>query len=583
MTPTQHRAAIARAAAKARRLLSKQDIRQKVELAQVYRQAAQDIASIIANQPVPTLRTEVLSQLLNDINQRLRTLGDTRNDVLMRNINAAATLGANPWASGSHATALAHDAVRFTVEHKYADGLALSDRLWRADKNARDAVGQTITQAVVQGQSASQAAAELVRQGMGDSLPPDIERGLAQTAPAQVARRVQRQIFTTTNANTAYAQALRLARTEINRAHGEAYRAGAFEDEEVIGTRFLLSPRHPKADVCDMHARVNRYGLGPGVYPKGRSPWPAHPNTLSFEEAVWRDEITDDDKAGKEDRVQWLQKQSRSRREAVLGGKWKADAFDAGHVGERSITTPKRVLQKRIAKQIQAPAPTAPPLQSPPVQPARTDGAPVSHALTPTTGPKARTTQVYNETLAAIDSVHGDGQLPAIPLKQTRKQRTLGAYWRTHTGQPVKIDLSSQGGHPHLTLAHEIGHFLDHAGIGSASGFATDADDRLNGWRAAVRQSKAVQQIQAHRGLYPDARRYQRYLASAKEVWARSYAQYIATRSDSALLKRELREEQQRATDSPLPRQWADDDFVDIAQAFDDLFLELGWMTKRKK
>lgn len=348
MTPTQQRAAIARAAAKARRALSGEDNLQAAELAAVYRQAAADIASIIASLPVPTLRTEVLSSLLNDINLRLRALGETRNSVMMQHLSSGAALGAGPWAATVAATAVVHEAVRFTVEYRHADGLTLSDRLWRADKNARDAIGQTITQAVVQGQSASQAAAELVRQGFGDSLPADVEAGLARASPAQVARRVQRQIFTTTDADTAYSNALRLARTELNRAHGEAYRAGAFEDDEVIGTRFLLSSRHPKADVCDMHARVNRYGLGPGVYPRGRSPWPAHPNTLSFEEAVWGDEISAADKAEKEDRVAWLKKQSRTRREGVLGGKRKADAFDADLIGERSITTPWRVLKKRL-------------------------------------------------------------------------------------------------------------------------------------------------------------------------------------------------------------------------------------------
>ena len=348
MTPTQQRAAIARAAAKARRALYGQDSRQAAALALAYRQAAADIASIIARQPVPTLRTAVLAQLLDEINARLSSLGIARNGLLIENLNAAAALGASPWVAANGASGLAEQAVRFTVEHKHADGLTLSDRLWRMDKNARDAVGQTITQAVVQGQSASQAAAEIVRQGLGDSLSTEVEESLAQAAPAQVARRVQRQLFTTTDADTAYAQALRLARTELNRAHGEAFRAGAFEDPDVIGTRFLLSPRHKKADVCDMHARVNRYGLGPGVYPKGRSPWPAHPNTISFEEQVYRDEVSDEDKAGKEDRIAWLKKQPRSRRETVLGGKRKADAFDAGLIGERSINTPWRVLKKRL-------------------------------------------------------------------------------------------------------------------------------------------------------------------------------------------------------------------------------------------
>ena len=67
-----------------------------------------------------------------------------------------------------------------------------------------------------------------------------------------------------TGEGNAYANALRVFRTEINLAHGEAYQAAAFEHPDVIGTQFLLTPRHPKTDICDMHARVNRYGLGPG-------------------------------------------------------------------------------------------------------------------------------------------------------------------------------------------------------------------------------------------------------------------------------------------------------------------------------
>ena len=33
------------------------------------------------------------------------------------------------------------------------------------------------------------------------------------------------------------------------------------------------------------------YGLGPGVYKTGTAPWPAHPNTMSYLTAVFRDEV----------------------------------------------------------------------------------------------------------------------------------------------------------------------------------------------------------------------------------------------------------------------------------------------------
>jgi hypothetical protein len=74
---------------------------------------------------------------------------------------------------------------------------------------------------------------------------------------------------------------------EINRAHGTAYLKGAEAHPDCVGTRFLLSPSHPEHDECDLHASANLYGLGPGVYPPGKTPWPAHPNTLSYVVAVF--------------------------------------------------------------------------------------------------------------------------------------------------------------------------------------------------------------------------------------------------------------------------------------------------------
>ncbi|AZR60628.1 hypothetical protein ELB75_11835 [Eikenella corrodens] len=44
-------------------------------------------------------------------------------------------------------------------------------------------------------------------------------------------------------------------------------------------------------DICDEHAAADLYGLGQGVYPVDECPWPAHPNTFSYTEAVYRDEI----------------------------------------------------------------------------------------------------------------------------------------------------------------------------------------------------------------------------------------------------------------------------------------------------
>ncbi len=68
----------------------------------------------------------------------------------------------------------------------------------------------------------------------------------------------------------------------------------------VVGTRFLLSKNHSQKDICDIHANINLFGLGAGVYPLGKSPLPAHKNTLSYEVAVFEDEVTEEDRLGKQ-------------------------------------------------------------------------------------------------------------------------------------------------------------------------------------------------------------------------------------------------------------------------------------------
>lgn len=73
----------------------------------------------------------------------------------------------------------------------------------------------------------------------------------------------------------------RIVRTESARAWFEGFIARHGNDPDVVGYRWMLSSRHPKTDVCDMHAHVDFYGMGPGVYPKYSVPaLPAHPHCL---------------------------------------------------------------------------------------------------------------------------------------------------------------------------------------------------------------------------------------------------------------------------------------------------------------
>ncbi|MBB1161473.1 PBECR3 domain-containing polyvalent protein [Aquariibacter albus] len=70
----------------------------------------------------------------------------------------------------------------------------------------------------------------------------------------------------------------RIAQTELARAHQAQRAQELMADDSIEVVQVVLNPRHPKADICDLHGRANLWGLGPGCYPKERAPRPPfHP------------------------------------------------------------------------------------------------------------------------------------------------------------------------------------------------------------------------------------------------------------------------------------------------------------------
>lgn len=71
----------------------------------------------------------------------------------------------------------------------------------------------------------------------------------------------------------------RIAQTELHRAYAEQQAKEYMADSDIKYVQWRLSPNHPEWDICDYFAGVDRYGLGPGVYPKSFAPVaPAHPH-----------------------------------------------------------------------------------------------------------------------------------------------------------------------------------------------------------------------------------------------------------------------------------------------------------------
>lgn len=93
---------------------------------------------------------------------------------------------------------------------------------------------------------------------------------------------LHKAIYSATQERTRYF-AERIARTELSRAYIDGFLAQYDADDSVKAYRWRLSSVHPVFDICDVHAEANLYGLGKGVYPKGKVPQlPAHPHCLCY-------------------------------------------------------------------------------------------------------------------------------------------------------------------------------------------------------------------------------------------------------------------------------------------------------------
>ena len=114
-------------------------------------------------------------------------------------------------------------------------------------------------------------------------------------------------------------------------------------------------------------------------------------------------------------------------------------------------------------------------------------------------------------------------------MRPTATTSQSGAY-RLRDGEPIDLRVSRRHDRVALSFLHELGHLVDHQlGQELCSSWASLGHEAFAAWRAACAQLPS---------RLPDGvgRSRRRYFQSAKEVWARSYAQTVLTRSaDSSL------------------------------------------------
>lgn len=216
-----------------------------------------------------------------------------------------------------------------------------------------------------------------------------------------------------------------------------------------------------------------------------------------------------------------------------------------------------------------------------------------------------------------IDSVHKDGALPKnFKIKQTKRKsfKALGELEmqpnvveiggrRYRSWDPSQIMINGTGDHIELTALHELGHFIDAKGITKGanklgnvvSDFATETDF-MDDFLRVAKDSKALKHLDdvvknpknyAQKYVSPLTGKEIEYLPDTShvnylrrdvEIWARAYAQYIATKTKNKALLEQI--VLMRSDPVYGARQWEAEDFKPIAEVIDKMFEGLGWIEK---
>ena len=225
----------------------------------------------------------------------------------------------------------------------------------------------------------------------------------------------------------------------------------------------------------------------------------------------------------------------------------------------------------------------------------RPQGTPVANGLDMQLkgGAAARAQRV----LDAVAKIHGDGNLPKIPLAEITPKMGLPAAvdaafgWDDISGKPGGIFMrSTPGPRPELALAHEIGHFIDYSGLpsGSVSGRRSHFASTKPGWRRMQMLMRVIRRTPTYQAISTAARAggrgvsYWKYLRHRNELFARAYAQYVAWRSGDPVMREQLDALLGDASPRKHLVHWPYEEFLPIVEAFDRLFegKELGWLTR---
>ena len=176
-------------------------------------------------------------------------------------------------------------------EFLYGDGLNLSGRIWQMDREARNMMNQLILNAVQNGDSAWNLAQQLeVYLGASADCPRWTSTRLYKLTKKDIAGGDLRGLVSgdACDGKGVSYNALRLARTEIQRVHALATDKVMLNSPWVEQEQVNLSAGHPEPDECN--DVIDQGEGGKGIYPVGTISLPIHPNCLCYKTSILMDE-----------------------------------------------------------------------------------------------------------------------------------------------------------------------------------------------------------------------------------------------------------------------------------------------------
>jgi hypothetical protein len=197
---------------------------------------------------------------------------------------------------------------------------------------------------------------------------------------------------------------------------------------------------------------------------------------------------------------------------------------------------------------------------------------------------------------AHVDAVHGvNVELPRIPFEVEVLEDEEAAYETDERMERcIRFLMDKHNDHPEMSFAHELGHHLDWWGIGEYGKWVSPLPsagsvDLLKEWRDAVDNSPetAVLEQSLDGGHIPiiDMCKWKNvpidpehieYLLQRHEQWARSYAQFVAIKTQSPIMLAQLEKLRSRSG-AYGTKHWEDKNFQPIEAAMSKLFKQIGW------